>query len=236
GRGVRARVDGADAYVGTESLLAANGIGRDAFPALTAGSRDDASVAFVSRDGRLLGAIEIADTVRPSAREAIEALRARGITTALVSGDRRSVVDSVAQAVGIDEAIGETSPEGKAEVVRRMRAQGRRVAFVGDGINDAPALASADVGLAMGGGTEIAMETAGAAIISGDPRAVAAAIDLSRTTMRTIKQNLFWAFAYNMVLVPLAAAGVVHPIMAAAAMAFSSLFVVGNSLLLRRRV
>lgn len=236
GRGVRARVDGADAYVGTEAFLSSDGVASGAFAALPAPGRNDASVAYVARGGTLLGAIDVADTLRPTAADAVAALRVRGIESVLVSGDRRGAVDAVARAAGITHAIGETSPEGKAEVVQRMRAGGQRVAFVGDGINDAPALASADVGLAMGGGTEIAMETADAAIISADPRAVAAAIDLSRATMRTIKQNLFWAFAYNVVLVPLAAAGVVHPIMAAGAMGFSSVFVVGNSLLLRRRV
>ncbi|TAM92135.1 heavy metal translocating P-type ATPase [bacterium] len=235
GRGARAVVEGRAALVGTPALLAAGGIADAELRSLEAVVRADASVAFVARGSALLGSIEIADTLRPGAREAIEALRRRGIATALVSGDRRSAVEAMAAALAVDEAMGERSPEEKAGIVCRMRERGQRVAFVGDGINDAPALASADVGLAMGGGTEIAIEAADAAILSGDLRAVPAAIDLSRATVRTIKQNLFWAFAYNVVLVPLAVAGVVHPIMAAAAMGFSSVFVVGNSLLLRRR-
>ncbi|HVA36864.1 MAG TPA: heavy metal translocating P-type ATPase [Candidatus Dormibacteraeota bacterium] len=235
GRGVRALVEGREARVGTRAFLSDDGVSAESLERLLPPMREDASVAYVARGEQFLGEIEIADTLRPTAREAVAALHERGITTALVSGDRREAAEAVARAAGIDRALGEVSPEGKAEFVRALRGEGRRVAFVGDGINDAPALASADVGLAMGGGTEIAMEAADAAILSGDPRAVAAAIDLSRATMRTIKQNLFWAFAYNVVLVPLAVVGIVHPVMAAAAMGFSSLFVVGNSLLLRRR-
>ncbi|TAM56256.1 copper-translocating P-type ATPase [bacterium] len=235
GQGVRALVNGLEVLVGTGEFLVGRGIDAHDIAALEPLFHPESSVALVARGGALLGAVEVADTLRPGAREAIAMLHARGIATSIVSGDRRGAVDAVAAALGIEHTAGACSPEEKAVQVRRLRETGRRVAFVGDGINDAPALAVADVGLAMGGGTEIAMETADAAILSGDPRAVCAAVDLSRATVRTIKQNLFWAFAYNVVLVPLAVVGLVHPIMAAAAMGFSSVFVVGNSLLLRRR-
>jgi len=173
-----------------------------------------------------------AQSVTPAA---VAQLRALGIDIQIISGDVPGSVSALAASLGITKWTAQASPERKAEIVQALRAAGRRVAFVGDGINDAPALASADIGLAMGGGTEIAMETAQAAIISNDPVAVSAAIRLSRATMRTIVVNLFWAFAYNVVLVPLAALGIVQPIWAAGAMGVSSLFVVGNSLLLRRR-
>ncbi|GAC1430517.1 MAG: heavy metal translocating P-type ATPase [Candidatus Velthaea sp.] len=235
GRGVRANVKGRETFVGTRAFLEANGIERATIDALGPAQRADATLAYVARDGVLLGAIELADRMRVEAGEAVQRLRALKIDIRLVSGDVPSAVSALASGLGITEYVAQASPEQKADIVKSLRERGHHVAFVGDGINDAPALASADVGLAMGGGTEIAMETAQAAIISNDPRAVATAIHLSRATMRTIVQNLFWAFAYNAVLVPLAALGLVQPMMAAAAMGISSLFVVGNSLLLRHR-
>jgi Cu+-exporting ATPase len=162
-------------------------------------------------------------------------LRSQGVVTRIVSGDATGAVSALALRLGVAKWDARTSPEEKARIVAGLRAAGAQVAFVGDGINDAPALAGADVGLAMGGGTGIALETAHAAILSNDPSAVPRAIRLARATMRTIAQNLFWAFAYNIVLVPLAAFGLVRPMWAAAAMGLSSLFVAGNSLLLRRR-
>lgn len=190
---------------------------------------------YVARAGALLGAIDLGDAPRPEARAAVSRLQRDGIRVELVSGDAPQPVEALARQLDIDGWHARVLPEEKGEIVRRLRSQGARVAFVGDGINDAPALASADVGLAMGGGTEIAIEAAHAAILSNDPRAVAAGIELSRATVRTIKQNLFWAFGYNLVLVPLAALGIVQPMLAAAAMGASSLFVVGNSLLLQRK-
>lgn len=155
----------------------------------------------------------------------------------MLSGDAVGAVAAIARdlALADEDAHGAMSPEGKADAIVAMQAAGAHVAFVGDGINDAPALARADVGLAMGGGSDIALETARLALLRGDPRDVATAIRLARATQATIRQNLFWAFAYNVVLVPLAAFGIVHPMFAAAAMGASSLFVVGNSALLRRR-
>jgi Cu+-exporting ATPase len=153
----------------------------------------------------------------------------------VVSGDAEASVREAAAAAGIERLYARASPERKAEIVREWQAQGERVAFAGDGINDAPALAVADIGFAMGTGTGVALETAGAALLSNDPRTVPIAVEIARATMRTVTQNLFWAFAYNVALVPLAALGIVQPILAAGAMGLSSLFVVGNSLRLARR-
>ena len=229
GAGISGMVDGAHYFAGNEAFIDTIGVALDGL----AGGH--ATRVYVSGERELLGAIDLGDAIRPEARDAVSRLKRDGARVELVSGDAPAPTQAIAQALNLDAWYARVSPEGKAEIVQRLRGQDARVAFVGDGINDAPALASADVGLAMGGGTEIAIETAHAAILSNDPRAVAAGIELSRATLRTIKQNLFWAFAYNVVLVPLAAAGIVHPIFAAAAMGASSLFVVGNSLLLQRK-
>lgn len=193
------------------------------------------SRVYVASDGLVLGWIDIGDEVRPQSGPAISRLRSRGIDVSIVSGDAREPTRRLAQELGIGNWHARALPEQKADLVKRARDHGRHVAFVGDGINDAPALAAADVGIAMGAGADVALETAPVAIISNDPTALAEGIDLSRATLRKIKQNLFWACAYNVVLIPLAAAGMVHPIFAAAAMATSSLFVVCNSLLLSGR-
>jgi len=235
GSGLRARVAGVGALVGAAAFLRASGVDGSAVDALDAVLDPVATHVFVARDGALAGAIELGDPVRPEARAAVAALGSLGLRAAIVSGDARGPVEAAAAAVGIARVYAAADPERKAEIVRRMQAEGDRVAFVGDGINDAPALAVAAIGIAMGGGTEIAMETAQAAIVSNDPAALPVAVRLARATSRTIAQNLFWAFGYNVVLVPLAAFGVVRPVFAAGAMAVSSLFVVGNSLLLRRR-
>jgi Cu+-exporting ATPase len=235
GRGLRAVVEGREALVGTQAFLEANGIATETIEALGPAHRVDATLVYVAHDKSLLGAIELADQLRGESNDALDRLRRFDVAIWLVSGDVPGAVEALASQLRIKNWVAQASPERKAEIVASLRAKGRRVAFVGDGINDAPALASADIGLAMGGGSEIAMETAQAAIISNDPTAVAIAIKLSKATIRTIVQNLFWAFAYNVILVPLAALGLVQPIMAAGAMGISSLFVVGNSLLLRRR-
>jgi P-type Cu+ transporter len=198
------------------------------------GDGGDATRVDVRENGTTLGFIDLQDSVRPESVEAVRSLGYLHVAVGLVSGDAPGPVRAAASAAGIDRVYARTSPEAKAEIVQGLQAQGERVAFVGDGINDAPALAQADVGLAMGAGTAVALETAGVALLSNDPRAVPDAIVIARHTMRTVAQNLFWAFAYNVVLVPLAAFGVVRPILAAAAMGLSSLFVVGNSLRLSR--
>lgn len=232
GRGVRAIVAGRTVLAGTGAYLRSAGVPLDpAFESVAAGG---ATVVYVAADGRLAGALELADAPRPRAREAVAALHALRVRCEIVSGDLPGPVAAVAAATGADAFRAQQSPEDKAAFVVALQAEGRRVAFAGDGINDAPALASADVGLAMGAGTEIALEAAGAAILSDDPMAIVDAVRLSRATARTIRENLFWAFAYNALLVPLAAAGIVRPVLAAAAMGLSSLFVLGNALRLRR--
>ena len=196
--------------------------------------REGTTVVFVAQADSLLGLIGIDDPVRDTAPAAIDALRDIGVRATVLSGDSQAVVRRVADSVGIAAAEGGVPPDEKARIVEEMMTSGRTVGMVGDGINDAPALASANVGFALGAGTDIAMETAGVTLMRSDPRMVAGAIAASRATFRKIKQNLFWAFAYNVVCIPLAALGYLSPTIAAAAMALSSVSVVGNSLLLRR--
>ena len=232
GLGVRGVVGGSEVLLGSARYLAARDVGvpSDRMPAPAAIIR-----LHVARGGRYLGSIDVSDALRPEAKSAIHAVEALGARVAIVSGDAQANVDAIASQLGVALARGDASPEAKADYVRGLRSDVSAIAFVGDGINDAPALAAADVGFAMGGGSDIAIETADAAILSDDPRAVADALRLARATLRTIRQNLFWAFAYNVVLVPLAAFGIVAPLFAAAAMGLSSAFVVGNALRLRLR-
>jgi P-type Cu+ transporter len=185
-------------------------------------------------DGEARAIFVVADTIKPTSAEAVRRLRALGLTPVLLTGDNEAVARSVADEVGIDEVIAGVLPADKVDVVKRLQAEGRRVAMVGDGVNDAAALAQADLGLAMGTGTDAAIEASDLTLVRGDLRVAADAIRLSRRTLRIIKGNLFWAFAYNVAALPLAALGLLNPMIAGAAMAFSSVFVVGNSLRLRR--
>ncbi|SED33165.1 cation-translocating P-type ATPase [Streptomyces sp. TLI_105] len=226
GLGVRGSVDGRLVLVGRAALLAAEGVEA---PAAT-----EPGAVHVAWDGVARGTLTVADTLKDTSAEAVARLRALGLRPVLLTGDHRAVAEAVAAEVGIDEVIAEVLPEEKAEVVRRLRAEGRTVAMVGDGVNDAAALATADLGLAMGTGTDAAIEASDLTLVRGDLRVAADAIRLARRTLATIRGNLGWAFGYNLAALPLAAAGLLNPMIAGLAMAFSSVFVVSNSLRLRR--
>jgi P-type Cu+ transporter len=236
GLGVEGEVAGRDVLVGRAQLL------RDAgarVPAhLDAARRDaegrGATAVLAAWDGEVRAVLVVADAVKPEAAEAVASLHALGLRTVLVTGDHRATADAVARDVGIGEVVAETLPEEKVALVARLQAEGHVVAMAGDGVNDAPALAQADLGLAVGTGTDVAIEASDLTLVSGDLRAAAAAIRLSRRTLRTIKQNVAWAFGYNLAALPLAAAGLLNPLIAGAAMALSSGSVVANALRLRR--
>jgi P-type Cu+ transporter len=240
GAGVRGVVDGHAVLVGRRRLLAdwAQHLPEDLERAMTAAEADGKTAVAVGWDGTARGVLVVADTVKPTSAEAVSRLRDLGLTPVLLTGDNTAVAYAVAAQVGIDPGsetvIAEVLPQDKVEVVKRLQADGRVVAMVGDGVNDAAALAQADLGLAMGTGTDVAIEASDLTLVRGDLRAAVDAIRLSRRTLGTIKGNLFWAFAYNVAALPLAAAGLLTPMLAGAAMAFSSVFVVSNSLRLRR--
>ena len=239
GRGLEATVRGELLALGSDRLL--HELGADA-GALAAEAerfeREGRTVAWLMHkqgdQARMLGLLAFGDSIKPSAREAIERLHQLGIETVMLTGDNRGSAQAVARDLGIAQVRADVLPADKAAVVQALRASGQVVAMVGDGINDAPALAAADVGIAMSTGTDVAMETAGITLMRGDPRLVPDAIDVSRRTYATIKRGLFWAFAYNVIGIPLAAFGLLSPVVAGAAMAFSSVSVVANALLLRR--
>ncbi|WP_330261605.1 heavy metal translocating P-type ATPase [Streptomyces sp. NBC_00539] len=235
GLGVQGVVDGHAVLVGREKLLTEWAMVLPAHlerakAAAEAAGRTAIAVAW---DGEARAVLEVADAVKDTSAEAIRRLRALGLTPILLTGDNEAVAEAVAAEVGIDEVIAEVMPQDKVDVVKRLQAEGRSVAMVGDGVNDAAALAQADLGLAMGTGTDAAIEAGDLTLVRGDLRAAADAIRLARKTLGTIRSNLFWAFAYNVAALPLAAAGLLNPMIAGAAMAFSSVFVVGNSLRLR---
>ncbi|KGQ20657.1 Cation-transporting ATPase [Lysobacter dokdonensis DS-58] len=238
GRGLRGSVEGRNLFLGSTLWMREEGVDlsplaeRDAL--LSSSGHSVSWLAERIHDRvRLLGLLSFRDQPRPGAREAIARLHGMGLRTIMISGDNRGAAEAVARALGIDEVRAEVLPGGKADVVRDLQREGR-VAMVGDGINDAPALAAADVGIAMGSGTDVAMHAAGVTLMRSEPALVADAIDISRRTTRKIHQNLFWAFGYNILGLPLAAMGLLDPVIASAAMAFSSVSVVSNTLLLRR--
>jgi P-type Cu+ transporter len=242
GRGVTGIVEGRKIALGNRTLLEELGIDSGDLSAKAESMRKDGqTVMFVAADGKAAGLLGVADPVKETTAEAIKSLHGEGIRIVMLTGDSRTTAEAVSKKLGIDEVIAEVLPDQKADVVKRLQSEGRVVAMAGDGINDAPALAQAHVGIAMGTGTDVAMESAGVTLVKGDLRGIVRARKLSRATMRNIKQNLFWAFAYNSVGVPLAA-GVLYPffgilmspMIAAAAMSFSSVSVVGNALRLRR--
>jgi Cu+-exporting ATPase len=257
GQGIEASVEGRKLFLGNLKLMkergfSLNGLEREAAELLEGGK----TVMFLGRDSQVAGIIALADTLKPGAKEVLQALRKMGIETAMLTGDNRRTAEAIAREAGIDRVLAEVLPEHKAGEVKKLQEEGKVVAMVGDGINDAPALAQADIGIAIGTGTDVAMETGDITLISGDLVGVVTAISLSKRTMRTIRQNLFWAFAYNTALIPIAAGvlylafgntgvpsglhfilgeyGFLNPILAAAAMAASSITVVSNSLRLRR--
>jgi Cu+-exporting ATPase len=234
GRGIRAVVDGRTVLVGSPRYLQEQGFTLNALEeTIATWQQQGQTVVLTAVDGLLYGLLGIADTVKEGSVEAVRQLRQQGRDVVMITGDNARTAQAIAREVGIDRVVSEVLPEEKVEVVRQLQAEGQRVAMVGDGINDAPALALADVGIAIGTGTDIAMEASDVTLVSGDLRGVARALALSRQTMRTIYQNLFWAFIYNIILIPVAMLGGLVPMLAAAAMAFSSVFVVTNSLKLK---
>ncbi|HEX6199227.1 MAG TPA: HAD-IC family P-type ATPase, partial [Thermoanaerobaculia bacterium] len=242
GKGVTGTVAGRSVALGNRALLDQLGMDPGELAERAETLRGEGqTVMFVAVDGRPAGLLGVADPIKETTAEAIEALHRRGIRVVMLTGDGETTARAVASRLGIDEVVAEVLPDQKVEVVRRLQEEGRFVAMAGDGINDAPALARAHVGIAMGTGTDVAMESAGVTLVKGDLRGILRAIQLSRATMRNIRQNLFFAFVYNALGVPIAA-GVLYPfvglllspMIAAAAMSFSSVSVIGNALRLRR--
>jgi Cu+-exporting ATPase len=235
GKGVQGVVDGHAVVVGRESLLAdwSQHLSPELVQAKEEAQAQGRTVVAVCWDGQARGILVVADTVKPTSAQAIAQMRELGLTPVLLTGDNEAVARQIAAEVGIDTVIAEVMPNDKVDVIARLQAEGKTVAMVGDGVNDAPALAQADLGLAMGTGTDVAIEASDITLVRGDLRSAVDAIRLSRKTLSTIKSNLFWAFAYNVAAIPVAALGMLNPMLAGAAMAFSSVFVVGNSLRLR---
>jgi len=235
GLGVKARLDGTEILVGNRRLLAERGVSVERFrEAAEQLSYEGKTVIHVAASGKLIGLIAVADTLKEGAKDAVNGLKALGLKVLMLTGDHRTTAEAVARELGVDEVLAEVLPADKASVIKNLQQEGRVVAMVGDGVNDAPALAQSDLGIAIGSGTDVAVEAAGIVLIKDDPRDVAEAIKLSRRTLRKIRQNLFWAFAYNTAFIPVAAVGLLSPIFAAIAMSLSSVSVVANSLTLKR--
>jgi Cu+-exporting ATPase len=238
GYGVTAVVEGQPLALGNERMLNQHGVSVDPLrEQARAQEQGGATVSWLAQLGPspvLIGMLAFGDAVKPESRQAVARLHALGVRTVMLTGDNQGAADHIGRELGIDEVHAQVLPQAKGAVIAALRKAGKRVAMVGDGINDAPALASADVGVAMGSGTDVAMQTAGVTLMRGDPRLLVDAIDISRRTYSNIRQNLFWAFIFNLVGVPLAAFGLLNPMIAGAAMAFSSVSVVSNALRLKR--
>ncbi len=242
GYGLRANVNGQRVDVGANRLLEKLGLdARAALPAVVELAEQGKTPLYIAIGGRLAAVIAVADTVRPSSPAALQALRRAGFRTAMITGDNARTAQAVAKSLQLDQVYAEVLPEGKVATLKSLRSEGTLLTYVGDGINDAPALAEADIGIAMGSGTDIAIESADVVLMTGELDAVVNAVMLARATMRNIKENLFWAFAYNVALIPLATGALypayglqLSPVFAAGAMALSSVFVLGNALRLKR--
>jgi P-type Cu+ transporter len=234
GHGVKGRIDNTSVLVGNPRFMQAEGIKLgETLTQIESHQARAETVVVVARNGQLFGLIAIADALKSDAKEAIAQLRSEGITTVMITGDNKQVADAIAREINIDRWFAEVLPQDKAHQVQRLQDEKKRVAFVGDGINDAPALAQADLGIAVGTGTDVAIEAGDIVLVKGSPLKIIEALRLSRLTFRTIKQNLFWAFCYNIAAIPLAAFGLLNPMIAAGAMALSSVSVVSNSLRIR---
>jgi Cu+-exporting ATPase len=241
GLGLDAKVDGHQILLGNSKLLSERGVALDGLSIkATALASEGKTPVYVAVDRSIAGLVAVADQVKPESKAAIKAMQRLGLEVVMMTGDNRRTAEAIAREVGISRVLAEVLPEGKAEEIKRLQLENKVVAMVGDGINDAPALAQADVGIAIGTGTDVAIEASDITLIKGDLRGVVAAIELSRATVRTIKQNLFWAFIYNVIGIPIAAGALypltgwlLSPIIASAAMSLSSVSVVTNSLRLR---
>ena len=241
GKGALGVVDGSNVVSGSARFLGEHGVSVDELAGQAEAKRStSATVIFVALDGRLAGFVAIADPVKTTTPRALQALKAAGVRIVMLTGDGKTTADAVGRELGIDEVIAEVFPEDKAAVVQRLRSEGRVVAMAGDGVNDAPALAAAEVGIAMGTGTDVAMESSGITLLKGDLMGIVRARRLSQATMRNIRENLILSFVYNVAGIPLAAGALypffgllLSPVVAAAAMALSSVSVIGNALRLR---
>jgi P-type E1-E2 ATPase len=236
GRGVAGTVDGIEIAVGSPTLMAERGhqVPAHLLTALARYEQEGKTAFLAGWEGKARGVLAVADTVRPTAAATVAALGALGADTVMLTGDNRTTAGAIGSQVGISRVVAEVLPGDKSAEVARLQQEGKTVAFVGDGINDAPALTQADLGMAVGTGTDVAIEAGDIVLMSGDPKLAATSLRLARATFGTIRQNLFWAFFYNSAAIPLAAAGLLNPMLAAGAMAFSSVSVVTNSLRLRR--
>jgi Cu+-exporting ATPase len=235
GQGVRGRIDGQEILIGSPRLFARKGIAFDLVkPALEKLEDEAKTVVLVAFDGKIAGIIGVADRIKSDSVNAIRELRSMGFETVMITGDNKRTAQAIAEQVGIERVLAEVMPGDKVEEIKRLQEKLGMVAMVGDGINDAPALTQANVGIALGTGTDIAIESSDITLVRGELSAVVSAVKLSYNTFRKIKQNLFWAFFYNLIAIPVAVMGLLHPVMGMSAMAISSLFVVTNSLMLRR--